>query len=421
MKKLFIYISVFFLLPACENNRNANGHNEKETALSSGEIPAINFDHLDYLYKDLTLPNGRKAGIIHIYSNYPDYSYDVEPLEGFTCVDDVARAVILFSGEKELSNHLIPLIEFLLYMQNKNGWFNNFMWKDLSINTTYKTSVAEPNWWSWRALWALEKALPIMEIQNPELAERMKAAVNLLLDKIKVYLSSLKQSNKQIKGVSIATNLPHESATDQASVLLIGLNHYYQRSGDTTIKIPMKQLADGILKMQIKNGPLEGMFLSWENLWHAYGNTQSYALLLTGKLLKENIYTKAALHEIDSFFPYLQKKGFLEMMTVQSNNQTVVVLNEKVFPQIAYGIRPIVYAYVEAYKQTGNKKYKESAFQWVSWLSGKNTASTIMYHPETGRCYDGIKSGTGINQNSGAESTIEALLCLQSYNSIKEF
>jgi hypothetical protein len=76
---------------------------------------------------------------------------------------------------------------------------------------------------------------------------------------------------------------------------------------------------------------------------------------------------------------------------------------------------------VEAYKQTGNKKYKESAFQWVSWLSGKNTASTIMYDPETGRCNDGIKSGTAINQNSGAESTIEALLCLQSYNSIKEF
>jgi hypothetical protein len=40
-------------------------------------------------------------------------------------------------------------------MQAENGFFYNFMWKDHSINKTFRTSVAEPNWWSWRALWVL--------------------------------------------------------------------------------------------------------------------------------------------------------------------------------------------------------------------------------------------------------------------------
>ncbi len=38
------------------------------------------------------------AGIVHIYSEYPDYSYNIEPKEGFACVDDVARAVVLLAN-----------------------------------------------------------------------------------------------------------------------------------------------------------------------------------------------------------------------------------------------------------------------------------------------------------------------------------
>jgi len=35
-----------------------------------------------------------------------------------------------------------------------------------------------------------------------------------------------------------------------------------------------------------------------------------------------------------------------------------------------------------------------------------------MYDPSSGRCFDGINSETDVNMNSGAESTIEALLSL---------
>ena len=58
----------------------------------------------------------------------------------------------------------------------------------LSINTTYKTSVAELNWWSFRALWALESAYPLLEKSNKALANRkcywlqIKLLVNIKRD-----------------------------------------------------------------------------------------------------------------------------------------------------------------------------------------------------------------------------------------------
>jgi hypothetical protein len=35
-----------------------------------------------------------------------------------------------------------------------------------------------------------------------------------------------------------------------------------------------------------------------------------------------------------------------------------------------------------------------------------------MYFPENGKCFDGINSESELNKNSGAESTVEALLAL---------
>ena len=44
---------------------------------------------------------------------------------------------------------------------------------------------------------------------------------------------------------------------------------------------------------------------------------------------------------------------------------------------------------------------------------GANDAGTIMYSTSTGICFDGIRSATSVNKNSGAESTIEALLTME--------
>ncbi|MEZ4932400.1 MAG: hypothetical protein R2788_09815 [Saprospiraceae bacterium] len=78
--------------------------------------------------------------------------------EGFTCVDDVARALVFYvrqyahePNEKGLEK-IRSLTEFLLYMQADNGYFYNFLLLlGPQINKTHQNSLPIANWWSWWA------------------------------------------------------------------------------------------------------------------------------------------------------------------------------------------------------------------------------------------------------------------------------
>jgi hypothetical protein len=72
----------------------------------------------------------------------------------------------------------------------------------------------------------------------------------------------------------------------------------------------------------------------------------------------------------------------------------------------------MVYACIEAYNITKDSSYASIAGEIASWFFGNNLAEAQMYFPSSGICYDGINSQNAINKNSGAESTIEALLTL---------
>ena len=63
------------------------------------------------------------------------------------------------------------------------------------------------------------------------------------------------------------------------------------------------------------------------------------------------------------------------------------------------------------YKETGQNKYADYAGHLAAWFLGANHAGAIVYDSSTGICFDAL-SATGPNLNSGAESTIEALLSL---------
>ena len=57
----------------------------------------------------------------------------------------------------------------------------------------------------------------------------------------------------------------------------------------------------------------------------------------------------------------------------------------------------------------------------LPWFTGNNDANFVMYDSNTGRGYDGLNGVTGkVNRNSGAESTIEALLAIQAVEVIPQ-
>jgi hypothetical protein len=387
-------------------------------SISCEEFSFLNSSHLDFLYEDIVV-NGKEMGIIHIYSNYPDYGWIDDADEGIACVDDAARAAVFylkyskFNAERKNLRKAKNLLKFLIYMQAENGYYYNFIWKDYSINKDFRTSVAEANWWSWRALWALMEGYNFFKKTDPEFAGDLFKSVNKIIEAIKKDIPA-EYETETIDGFVRPSWLPYKTASDQAAVLLLGLTLYCNHTEDEIILRYCNKLAEGIILMQEGNPSAfpYGAFMSWENLWHGWGNLQSYALLNFYEVTKNDSLKNAALKEINNFHDYLISRNYLMEFAIEKAGSEIILTDEKKFAQIAYNIRPMVYSSLKAYETTGDTLYLNKAVKSASWFLGENPADQQMYFPENGKCFDGITDETTINKNSGAESTIEALLSL---------
>lgn len=393
----------------------------------AGDSSLVNMAHLNYLYIPVNF-SGTDAAGVYIYAEAPDYHPVSANGEGFTCVDDVARALQVyirhpaFSVDTALQNKAYKLVEFILQMQSANGYFYNFLLTPTLINKGGQTSVNDAEWWSWRALYALTEAAPVIKAKNAPLAARMDEAVSKLVTKIKSDIATLPQTTKTTSGITVPQWLPAGSGTDQAAILILGLIPYATTTNDADIKAYIKKLADGIAMMQQGDAAHfpYGAFLSWENTWHAYACDQAYALMKASAFLNDPQYLSKALAEVDNFYPWLVQNGFRSSFIVSATSAQIQLVSEKKFEQIAYGIRPMIFAAAEAFSLTKQQKYADLSGHLAAWFFGANDAHAIMYSVATGRCYDAINSATAVNLNSGAESTIEALLAMEKIQSSPE-
>ncbi len=381
----------------------------------------INTSHLDFLYEKIKIA-GKEMGIIHIYSNYPDYKWIGDEDEGIACVDDAARAAIFYMKYYNLTsdtgslNKAEHLINFLLYMQAENGFYYNFIWPDHSINKTFKTSVAEANWWSWRAILTLSKAYTFFKGSNADLSKKIEVSLDKAVSAMDGWLDG-DSSKKYVSygDLKFPEWLPYGTAADQSAILLEGLTYYYQIKKEPGVLRYIILLGEGILQMQKGDSSAApySAFLSWQNTWHAWGNSQAASLLYAGKILNRNDFISGGIKEVKYFYPFLLKENYLSAFKVEAVNGENKLTDVEKFAQIAYGIRPDVFACIRAFQITGDKKFLKTGVSIAGWLFGDNAARVQMYDPQTGRCFDGIKDSTNINKNSGAESTIEALLTLE--------
>ena len=411
---VFVLSAMIFMMVAC----GKPAANQPPPVVNTGLVKTA---HLDYLYTPVTFSTGTKAAGVYIYSEAPDYHLVEASGEGFTCVDDVSRAALVylrstdFASDTAIQAKAFNLIRFILEMQSPNGYFYNFLFSNASINTFGSTSINNPNWWSWRALQALTEGEPLVKNLDAALYGKMDLAVTKLVAQVKNDLAYLPQTTKVVNGITVPQWLPAGSATDQAALLILGLIPYCVATGDAPAKDYVKKLAVGLVLMQAgdaTNYPY-GCFLSWENTWHAYGNIQAYALMQASTFLNDPQYTAKAMVEVDNFYPWLLQHGYKSSFELTKNGTVFQPFNEKSYEQIAYGISPMVLASIRAYEISGDDKYADLAGHLAAWLLGANELNVKMYDVSTGRCYDAISSGTTVNYNSGAESTIEALLTLE--------
>ena len=118
----------------------------------------------------LTVPvesAGRRACAIAVYADAADRTFPAAErgYEGVACVDDAARALILFSdvwsatGLPRMREWALGLLDFLLYMQLDDGRFVNFIsdWSG-ERNEHGVTSFPGGGFWHARGVRALARA-----------------------------------------------------------------------------------------------------------------------------------------------------------------------------------------------------------------------------------------------------------------------
>ncbi|HLX11374.1 MAG TPA: hypothetical protein VKS81_01050 [Bacteroidota bacterium] len=379
-------------------------------AQPSGSL--VNFAHLRHLTEKIML-QGDSVSIVHIYADAPNYNWTDAGDEGIACVDDAARAAVVYLRDYELNGNeqsreqAKSLLRFVMKMETDDGAFYNFLNKDHSINKNGRTSFKSFGWWAVRGVWCMSLGSRVLRTSDSTFAMALQQGVERTFPHIDSLLLNDKKV-RTIKGYRIPQWLLYESGADATSELLLGLVEYCKVSPDLHVKHLIESLAEGLMLMQdgdITTYPY-GVHRSWETMWHMWGNDQTQALASAGLLLRDTNMVNSAKREAQGFYSRLLIDGFMKEMDVSDSSKVTQ------FDQIAYGVRSMSVGLLRLYDATHDRSYSIMAGLTASWLLGDNVAHQVMYDSTSGRCFDGIRDSSSVNQNSGAESTIEALYTL---------
>ena len=382
-------------------------------------LDAAGFDlgHLDFLGEDV-VADGDTARLVHIYAE-PDgdggWAFVGDDDEGVACVDDVARAAVVYlrhyeaTGDDRSRRTAVKLLRFVRGQQAPSGLFYNFVWdRALTPNTTFRTSVADGvSWWTARAVWALATGARVLARSDPAEAAASLAAVRRVephLDRLLArYPATADEGGRPFPQWLVAG-----TAADATSELLLGLVEL-ERAAPTAAGARRARLfAEGV--GAVRFGSLAaspwGGHASWAGGWHGWGNGQTQALaagVAAGVLPPEALASAEA--EARSLYAHLLVEGWLHEIAYETGA-------ERAFEQIAYDVRPAAVGLAALHRATGDADYGVMAGLAAAWFAGDNPAGAVMADPESGRGYDGVLSPERVNGNAGAESTVEAQMTL---------
>jgi hypothetical protein len=388
------------------------------TQVEASKTQLVNLDHLDFLNEEITI-DGKEMLITHIYSEYPNYEWVDDADEGIACVDDVARAAVVYLNHYEQTKDKASLekakkaLNFVMYMQADDGEFYNFIFDDYSINTDGSTSKKSFDWWAARAMWSIGHGYKVFSETDPAYAIELKESFLLANTALQKKVNEKYGEYNTINGHKVPAWI---GGFDAMSNALLGLSEFYEADKNPLVKDSMLKLGKGLSEYQFgsyKKYPF-GAHLDWDGsptLWHAWGSGQSMALAKAGNLLNKEEWIESAQQEADQLFTHILVTGMIKEMAPTPTKDE----------QIAYGVNMLTQAFTELYHATNEKKYAQYAGIAASWFTGNNDANFQMYDPETGRGYDGLNGVTGkVNMNSGAESTIEALMSIQAIQQLPD-
>jgi len=401
-----IGISLFFFL--CKN-----------VSCPSDEF-CVNLDHLNSLKETIVTVEGKKLSIWAIYAEpsvnsdrNSSYKHIGDEDEGLSCVDDVARAAVLYLKHYKYTgdNHSLTLakeaLDFVIYMETDDGQFYNFVFSDGTVNKYGHTSNKSFGHWAVEGLWALCEGYKIFKDTDPAYAKKLdecikKALYNILPSNPLSPLSHYGEY-KSVCGRSVPAWLIGDG-TDQSSIAAVALCAYYEAKPEKETGEITEKLCEGIMFMS-GNKPDEfpfGACLSSlaPNEWHAWGSRQMMALSKAGLLLGRKDFIATAEKEANYWITHLN-----------SSTGMIFAMNPYpvIYPHQAYGNEVITEGLLSLYDVTGKNIYAIQAGLMASWLMGNNPAGEPVYDSKTGRVFDGVDNHR-VSFSSGAESTICGLM-----------
>lgn len=374
--------------------------------------------HLDELTDVIKIQNQNDEMLkVYTYAKYPDYkpigalNDPINGLEGEACVDDVARAVIVYLKHYSYykDSHSLTKakqgLNFVMYMQDPDGEFYNFMLPGLKISKNGPTSYKAINFWGARAIWSLSWGYQVFKDIDIEYGEKisghLEKGINALERIIKKNNTTIPFNDKQVpKWMELM-------GSDCISVCVLGLVKYYELKPSNKLSGLITELCEVISKTQFGSFtefPFSA-FISYvknPDTWHGWGNRQTHALTRAGSILKRLDWIKAAENEAENFYSHLLASDIVGVMNPYPDLKV---------EQIAYTISPMIQGLLSLYEVTNKKKYAQYAGLITTWFYGNNISGKQMFIPEKGLVFDGICRDK-VNMDSGAESTIEGIMSL---------
>jgi glycosyltransferase involved in cell wall biosynthesis len=340
-----------------------------------GELPPLKLDHLRRMTDDTGM-------IQHASFTTPNYR------EGYS-IDDNARALIVSTQLAELDlggGEALTLasrfLAFIAYAFNQEtGRFRNFM--DYQRNWLEESGSEDSHG---RTLWGLGTVLgrsntPALQNMAGWLFEQ---ALPAILD----------------------TTSPRAWA-----FTLIGIHEYLRRfDGDRLASQVRDELAGRLLTLYQHSRSDE---------WRWYESGLSYcnavlpqAILMCGQWIPNKEMTEAGLESL-SWLADVQHDGSAggHFVPIGSNGFYEQAGERARFDQQPVEAQTMASACLEAYRSTGDVRWRTEARRAFEWFLGRNDLNMPLYDPTTGGCRDGLHSDRP-NENQGAESTVAFLQTL---------
>jgi hypothetical protein len=336
-----------------------------------GELPPLKLDHLHHMTDETGM-------LQHAIFTVPNYR------EGYT-TDDNARALMVSAllealGNGEALELASRYMAFIWYAFNtETGRFRNFM--DYQRHWLEEGGSDDSHG---RALWALGT---VLGRSNAPALQSMAARVF-----------------EQALPAILETTSPRAWA-----FALIGIHEYLQRfAGDRRAGQVREELAGRLLTLYQNHRTDDWR---WFEPGLTYCNAAlPHALLMCGESIPNPTMTEAGLESL-TWLTSVQRGAAGHFVPIGSNGFYERDGERARFDQQPVEAQAMVSACLEAYRLTGDKRWRKEARRAFEWFLGRNDLNLPIYDPTTGGCRDGLHPDRA-NENQGAESTLAFLQAL---------